>query len=167
MSSTNRNIELATEIAAYVKRKGGTPTAAARELDIKYTPSIRNSLKELEPDIDRYRYAFQRIGEWMTLPTDFIGDRNKQRITCMCCNCGAIKEVSLLNLISKRSLSCKTCALKNRSNITVIADDGELFNSIRSFVRSLGKDTSYQSIRHILQSDGSITINSKTYALQS
>lgn len=155
----------ATLIVQHIKQHGGTPTATARELDIKFTPAVRASLNEIEPNIARWRHAFKRFGSWLTLPTDAAPSRNEQQIDCVCTNCGAHKSVALLNLISGRSIACKQCAMRNRHKLMVTDGDAEVHRSIRAFASAIGKPEKYQTLRHNLIAGKSVEVDGKEYSL--
>ena len=160
-------VEKAKAIVSFVKANGGTIAAASRAVELPLTPAVRAKIKDLAPDINRWRYAFIRSGSWLSLPTDVASSRSAQKINCVCTNCGAQVEVNLLNLVSGRSLACRTCAMKNKARRQVMCQETEeVFSSIRDFVRTKGLTDQYQGIRHSLAS-GEYAINNETYVLTS
>ena len=160
-------LEKSKSIVSFVKANGGTIAAASRAVEIKLTPAVRAKIKELAPDIDRWRYAFIRSGSWLSLPTDIASSRSAQKINCVCTNCGAQVQVNLLNLVSGRSLACRACAMKNKARRQVMCQQtDEVFSSIRDFVRTKGLADQYQGIRHTLAS-GNYSIDNQTSVLTS
>ena len=153
-------------IVDYIKASGGTISAAARELDIKLTKRVRSELDETDSNLERYRYAFKRHGNWFTLPTDKADTRDAQKLDSICLCCNKIYSVSLIGLVSGRSTGCHSCRMKERENIKVTCKkSGKTFSSIREFATSVGRDKQYQGIRHKLKSHGTIVVDDLEYSL--
>ena len=56
--------------------------------------------------------------------------------------------------------------MKERENIQVSSKDtGQTFTSIRNFAKSIGQLEQYQSLRHKLQSQGSVVVDGNEYCL--
>ena len=153
-------------IVDHIKASGGTISAAARELEIKLTKQIRTELEEIDNNLERYRYAFKRHGNWFTLPTNKADTRDAQKLDSICLCCNKIHSVSLIGLVSGRSTGCHSCRMKERENIEVTCKkSGKTFSSIREFAASVGRDKQYQGIRHKLKSQGTIVIDDMEYSL--
>ena len=153
-------------IVEYIKANGGSVTCAARELNIKLTKSLRAELVHIDNNLERYRYAFRRHGNWFTLPTDKAFTRDAQKVNSVCLGCNQIHSVALIGLVSGRSTGCRSCRMKERENIQVSGKDTEqTFNSIRDFAKSIGQLEQYQSLRHKLQSQGSVVVDGNEYCL--
>ena len=153
-------------IVDYIKASGGTISAAARELDIKLTKRVRSELDETDSNLERFRYAFKRHGNWFTLPTEKADTRDAQKLDSICLCCNKIYSVSLIGLVSGRSTGCHSCRMKERENIKVTCKkSGKTFSSIREFATSVGRDKQYQGIRHKLKSHGSIVVDDLEYSL--
>ena len=153
-------------IIEYLKTNGGSVTCAARELSIKLTKRLRAELDSIDDNLERYRYAFRRYGNWFTLTTDKASTRDAQKLSCVCLSCNHIHNVALIGLESGRSTGCHTCRMKERENIQVSSKDtGQTFTSIRNFAKSIGQPEQYQSLRHKLQSQGSVVVDGNEYCL--
>ena len=153
-------------IIEYLKTNGGSVTCAARELSIKLTKRLRAELDSIDDNLERYRYAFRRHGNWFTLPTDKASTRDAQKVNSVCLGCNQIRSVALIGLVSGRSTGCRSCRMKERENIQVSGKDTEqIFNSIRDFAKSIGQLEQYQSLRHKLQSQGSVVVDGNEYCL--
>jgi DNA-directed RNA polymerase subunit RPC12/RpoP len=160
----NQEVKL---IIKYLKANGGSIAHAARELDIKLTKTLRAALKDIDSNLERYRYAFKRHGDWFTLPSDKALTRDAQKVNSVCLRCNQIYSVSLISLESGRSIACHSCRMKERENIQVICkEDGSTFSSIRDFANSIGQLGQYQSIRHKLQAGHCFAANGKNYSLK-
>lgn len=99
-------------IVDHIKAIGGTISAAARELEVKLTKQMRTELEGIDNNIERYRYAFKRHGNWFTLPTDKADTRDAQKLDSICLCCNKIHSVSLIGLVSGRSTGCHSCRMK-------------------------------------------------------
>ena len=153
-------------IIEYLKANGGSVTCAARELSIKLTKRLRAELESIDDNLERYRYAFRRHGNWFTLPTDKASTRDAQKLSCVCLSCNHIHNVALIALVSGRSTGCHSCRMKERENIHVsIKDTDHSFASIRDFAKSIGQLEQYQSLRHKLQAHGSVVVDGTEYCL--
>ena len=53
------HIERANKIIEYIHVNGGSIASAARALDLLLTPRTRAAVLELDPEIERFRYAFK------------------------------------------------------------------------------------------------------------
>ena len=127
-------------IVEYLKANGGSVPCAARELNIKLTKNLRAELVRIDNNLERYRYAFRRHGNWFTLPTDKASTRDAQKVNSVCLGCNQIHSVALIGLVSGRSTGCHTCRMKERENIQVSTKDtGQTFTSIRDFAKSVGQ----------------------------
>ena len=158
--------ENAQSIVDHILWKGGTMASAARELDISLTAKTREAVYELCPDVDRYRYAFRRIGNWYILPSDKAENRDKQKVNAVCLLCNTIHLVSLINIEAGRSKQCYNCKMTNRQqHLIVCQQTGEVYSSIRKLASSLGKLRSYQTIRHSLNNSGSYRSDDRVYVL--
>lgn len=153
-------------IVDHIKTNGGTVSSASRELNIKLNKHLRAELQEIDGNLERYRYAFKRHGNWFTLPTDKADTRDAQKLNSVCLSCNKIHSVSLIGLVSGRSTGCFSCRMKDRENIQVTCKkSGEVFSSIREFATSIGQAKKYQGIRHKLKSQGSIVVKDLEYSL--
>lgn len=153
-------------IIEYLKANGGSVTCAARELSIKLTKRLRAELESIDDNLERYRYAFRRHGNWFTLPTDKASTRDAQKLSCVCLSCNHIHNVALIALVSGRSTGCHSCRMKERENLQVICkQDNQTFSSIRDFAKAVGQLEQYQSLRHKLQAHNSVVIHGKEYCL--
>ena len=156
----------ANSIVQYLKANGGSVTCAARESNIKLTKSLRAELVHIDNNLERYRYAFRRHGNWFTLPTDKASTRDAQKVNSVCLGRNQIHSVALIGLVSGRSTGCRSCRMKERENIQVSGKDTEqTFSSIRDFAKSVGHLKQYQSLRQKLQSQGSVVVDGTEYCL--
>ena len=155
----------AAKIVEYILINGGNVANAARELEIKLTPKIRESVYEMRPDVDRYRYAFKRHGNWFVLPSDKAATRDAQKVDAVCLLCNRIFPVSLINIEAGRSRQCQECGMKHRSHKHIHCEEtGDTFTSIRQFAHELGQHSSYQAIRHSLRNTGCYEFEGKSYS---
>ena len=158
----------ASQIVEHLKKNGGTIQAAARALDIKLTSKLRQELIELDSNLERFRYAFKRYGDWLTLPTDKASSRDSQKVDSLCLSCNEISQVSIIGLVSGRSKGCFHCQTKHRNNHPVrCSESGKTYSSIRAFAKSIGRSDQYQSLRHKLNATGSVVVEGSEYTLVS
>ena len=149
----------ARSIVSFIKSNGGSLPAAAEALDITLRQLTRDRIKELEPNLRRWRHANQRFGHWFTLPTELkLGDKSP-KINVICTNCSTLSRVSLSNLISGKSRACTHCAMKRRKNFKLVCvDTGEQFRSLRDLVNQLRVPQLYQKARHELINTGKLVL---------
>jgi len=160
------NDKKAERIIDYLKSRGGSINDAARALDIKLTTQLKQELVRLDDNLDRFRYAFRRYGDWLTLPTDKAASRDEQRVESLCLACNQRSDVLLGGLVSGRSKGCFNCRTKRRVNHSVrCSATGQTFDSIRAFSQHINQLNNYQALRHRLHSDSRIVIDEKEYVL--
>ena len=160
--------EKALLIIDYLKENGGTIQAAARALEINLTLKLKKELQEIDDNLERFRYAFKRYGDWLTLPTDKADSRDSQKVDALCLSCNNVYQVSIIGLVSGRSRGCHHCQTKQRTNHLVqCSQSGETYSSIRSFAKSIGQAEQYQSLRHKLNATGSVVVEGIEYKLAS
>lgn len=149
-----------------LKENGGTIQAAARALEINLTVKLKKQLREIDDNLERFRYAFKRYGDWLTLPTDKADSRDNQKVDALCLSCNNVYQVSIIGLVSGRSRGCHHCQTKQRTNHSVhCSKSGETYSSIRSFAKSIGQAEQYQSLRHKLNATGSVVVEGVEYTL--
>lgn len=154
----------ASNVIDYIKNNGGSLPAAAEALGITLRQLTRNRIKELEPNLRRWRHANQRFGHWFTLPTDLkLGDKSP-KINVICTNCSTLSKVSLANLISGKSRACSNCAMKKRRNMKLVrVDTGDEFRSLRELVNMLRVPQLYQKARHELINTGKLVLQGLSF----
>ena len=150
----------ARAIIDYIKANGGGLPAAADALGITLRQLTRNRIKELEPDLRRWRHANQKFGQWFTLPTDLELGNKSPRINVICTSCSTKSTVPLSNLIAGKSRACHSCSLKKRRNFKLKrADTGDEFRSLRELVNLMQVPQLYQKARHELHKTGKVVLN--------
>ena len=91
------HIESANKIIEYIHVNGGSIASAARALDLVLTPRTRAAVLELDPEIERFRYAFKRHNNWFTLPSKKAETRDAQKVDAVCLFCNTVHSLSQLN----------------------------------------------------------------------
>lgn len=152
----------------YVITHGGSVQSAIKALKVNvHSQTVWKRAKEQSVDLTAYRYASQRFGSWEILPgrpasiykADFL-------VNALCHGCGTKHCVSLVNLKSGASTQCSSCAKRGVKFRQVRREStGEIYRSIRSFVKAVGIDKQYQSIRKSIVKVGSIVIAGEQYCL--
>ena len=151
--------EKALLIIDYLKENGGTIQAASCALEINLMVKLKKELQEINDNLERFRYAFKRYGEWLTLPTDKADSRDSQKVGALCLSCNNVYQVSIIGLVSDRSRGCHHCQTKQRTNHSAhYSKSSETCSSIRSFVKSIGQAEQYPSLRHKLNATGSVVV---------
>ena len=151
----------------YIMENGGTVASVIKELGVKIHPiTVRKHIKEQGIDIQQYRYKGQRHGLWL-LQEGFVDAYKADfRINAICTGCGTMHQVLMTNMKTGQSTGCRDCANKGGKGIKVMNEEtGEVFRSIMSFVKEIGKMKKYQTIRLAFIRTGKCDYEGETYVL--
>ena len=163
-----RNCERVLE---HLETYGGYLKPTVRELGLpeSFRHHVAAYAKEIDFDFEEFRFAHRRFGYWLTLPgkakpihkCDYL-------IRSRCTKCGAVHDVSLVNMKMGASTQCIDCSRaerKGRDGGKKIKCDqtGEILSSIRKL--SLRTGVPHSSINYRLSNGGFFQHEGLTYRL--
>lgn len=164
----SKKIENYRKILEHVQQNGGYVTHSMKALGYSFHPQpVRDFAKVIGIELTHWQFAWKEFGLWLTLPGPWtlIPPAN-YKVPAICRGCGEISHVDLCNAKSGKTTCCKNCAVFEKQYLQIINNStGEIHPSIRSWVKSIGRDKEYIKLRLTMKQVGSATINDVHYSV--
>ena len=166
--SLDAKIDDYRQIMGYITQHGGYARDAMQALGLLVKlHDFRVFAKQQGFELKEYSLAWQRYGNWLTLPGPYKSEGKARYIVpAICLLCGNKYDLNLINAKSGKSTCCQTCKHKN-SVVTPVLNEttGVIYRSMRSWIADLGMLKQYQQLRIKLRLKGRIQVNDQWYSL--
>ena len=156
------------QIMGYIAANGGYVSDAVKALGLSTVlHRFRVFAKEQNFVLKDYALAWQRYGNWMTVPGPYQNQSKALYIVpAICLLCNERYALNLINAKTGKTKSCKNCGKKGRKSIRVLnVTTGEKYVSIMNWTKELGLLKQYQKLRIQITTNASVIIDGIQYTI--
>jgi len=156
------------QIMGYIATNGGYVSEAVKALGLlTVLHQFRIFAKEQNFILKDYALAWQRYGNWMTVPGPYKTEgKSRYIVPAICLLCNERFELNLINAKTGKTKSCKSCGMKGRRSIRVLnVTTGEMYASIMNWTNEIGLRKQYQTLRIQITENPVVTIDDNQYTI--
>lgn len=152
----------------YIATHGGYAADAVKALGLKtILQPFRIFAKEQGFILKHYALAWQKFGNWLTVPGPYRAEGKARYIVpAICLLCNERFELNLINAKTGKSKSCLSCGRKGRKSIQVRnGATGEVYASIMNWTNEIGMRNQYQKLRLQITENSTVEIDGISYSI--
>lgn len=155
----------AKRVVDTVVTSGGSINAAIKSSGIETSESsVTAFASKIGIDLNEYKFSWKQYHNWMTVPGKWFRRGTKYSVPAMCVSCGETFMLNLCNARAGRTRSCRKCSKTRIRNLEVInTSTGEIYPSMRSWARKIGRLSQYQQLRTKLRKNNEVAIDGIAY----